>query len=252
MRDGMFKKKQLTRQLETVSQGTVPRHLAIIMDGNGRWARKRGLPRVAGHRAGMDAINRCLRGANELDIKYLTLFAFSTENWRRPQAEVDFLMNLPRQFISKELDTMMANNIRLMVIGDMQGLPANTNSSIIRGVEATSANTGLTLVFALNYGAREEILRATRALGQMCLEGAIIPGHIGYEDFEKQLYTAGMPDIDLVIRTSGEIRISNFLLWQVAYAEFYFVDTLWPDFTEVQLYGAIAEYQQRHRRFGGV
>lgn len=248
----MFKKKRVANQLDVIRRGPIPKHLAIIMDGNGRWARKRGMPRAAGHRAGMDAINRCLEGLKRLDVKYLTLYAFSTENWRRPKAEVDYLMNLPVQFIAKELDNMIANNIRLQVLGDMDGLPDHTRISVTRGIEATAGNSGLTLSFALNYGAREEILRAVRQLGQMCHRGMLNPDDIDSGDFEKCLYTAGMPNPDLVIRTSGEIRISNFLLWQMAYSELCFLDTLWPDFNELHLYGAIADFQRRQRRFGGI
>lgn len=248
----MFKKKRIARGLDAIRRGPIPQHLAIIMDGNGRWARKRGLPRVAGHRAGMDAINRCLDGLKGIDVKYLTLYAFSTENWRRPKAEVDYLMNLPGQFIAKELDTMIANNIRLKVIGDMDGLPDHTRASVTKGIEATAGNSGLTLSFALNYGSREEILKAVRQLGQMCLRGILDPADIASEEFEKCLYTAGMPSPDLIIRTSGEIRISNFLLWQMAYSELCFIDTLWPDFNELHLYEAIADFQQRQRRFGGI
>lgn len=248
----MFKKKRIARGLDAIRRGPIPQHLAIIMDGNGRWARKRGLPRVAGHRAGMDAINRCLDGLKGIDVKYLTLYAFSTENWRRPKAEVDYLMNLPGQFIAKELDTMIANNIRLKVIGDMDGLPDHTRASVTKGIEATAGNSGLTLSFALNYGSREEILKAVRQLGQMCQRGILDPADIASEEFEKCLYTAGMPSPDLIIRTSGEIRISNFLLWQMAYSELCFIDTLWPDFNELHLYQAIADFQQRQRRFGGI
>lgn len=248
----MFKKKRIARGLDAIRRGPIPQHLAIIMDGNGRWARKRGLPRVAGHRAGMDAINRCLDGLKGIDVKYLTLYAFSTENWRRPKAEVDYLMNLPGQFIAKELDTMIANNIRLKVIGDMDGLPDHTRASVTKGIEATAGNSGLTLSFALNYGSREEILKAARQLGQMCQRGILDPADIASEEFEKCLYTAGMPSPDLIIRTSGEIRISNFLLWQMAYSELCFIDTLWPDFNELHLYEAIADFQQRQRRFGGI
>lgn len=248
----MFKKKRIARELDVIRRGRLPQHLAIIMDGNGRWARKKGLPRVAGHRAGMDAINRCLEGLKGLDVKYLTLYAFSTENWRRPKAEVDYLMNLPVQFVAKELDRMMANNIRLKVIGDLDGLPDHTRASVTKGMEATAGNSGLTLSFALNYGAREEILKAVRQLGQMCQTGILNPDDIAGDEFEQCLYTAGMPSPDLIIRTSGEIRISNFLLWQMAYSELYFIDTLWPDFNELHLYGAIADFQRRQRRFGGI
>lgn len=248
----MLNKWRRTKQLEAVRSGILPEHIAIIMDGNGRWARKRGLPRVVGHRQGMDAIKKCLEGLRGLDIKYLTLYAFSTENWRRPKAEVDFLMDLPGQFVNKELGTIMENNIRLKVLGDMSGLPQHTQKAISEGMRATKDNTGLVLNFALNYGAREEIIRAVRRLCNACSKEARDPLAITMEDFEDCLYTRGIPSPDLVIRTSGEIRISNFMLWQIAYAELCFLDTLWPDFSEVHLYKAILQYQQRHRRFGGI
>lgn len=249
----MLNERRETRQLATVRGGTMPEHIAIIMDGNGRWARKRGLPRVAGHRQGMEAIRKCLEGLRELDVRYLTLYAFSTENWRRPKAEVDFLMDLPGQFIKKELDMMMENNIRLGVLGDMSGLPQHTRTAVTEGMHATKDNTGLKLNFALNYGAREEILRAVR---QLCLNYSSResqePVDITMEDFEDCLYTRGIPGPDLVIRTSGEIRVSNFMLWQIAYAELCFLDTLWPDFNERHLYEAIIQFQRRNRRFGKI
>lgn len=230
----------------------MPRHIAIIMDGNGRWAKKRGLPRVAGHRQGMQAIKRCLEGLRELDVGYLTLYAFSTENWRRPKSEVDFLMGMPGQFIAKELPTMMKDNIRLSVIGDIAGLPEHTRVAIANGIKATKNNTGLNLNFALNYGAREEILRAFQGLFWDCKKRGMDPGVVTVQDVGNFLYTREIPDPDLVIRTSGEIRISNFMLWQIAYAELCFLDTLWPDFNKYHLYKAIEQFQQRHRRFGGI
>lgn len=245
----MFWRKKAVGPIQA-GKGPMPRHLAIIMDGNGRWARKRGLPRIAGHRAGMDAINRCVNCVRHLGVKYLTLFAFSTENWQRPQSEVEFLMSLPKRFVEKELDNMMANNIRFKVIGDLAGLPAHTQRSVVRGIEATAANNGLILTFALNYGAREEILRAVRALAELYCQDPKID--INSDVFERHLYTAGMAPVDMVVRTSGEKRISNFLLWQLAYAELFFLDELWPDFDEGCLYEAIAEFQKRQRRFGGI
>ena len=210
------------------------------------------MPRVAGHRAGMQAIKKCLTGLRGLDVKYLTLYAFSTENWRRPKAEVDFLMDLPGQFIDKELDSLVQNNIRLGVIGDVRGLPDHTREAILRGKEKTKNNSGLQLNFALNYGAREEIIRAVQQLGVLTQNRQLEPQDITGEIFEQYLYTQGIPGPDLLIRTSGEIRISNFLLWQIAYAELYFVDTLWPSFNEFHLYDAIEQFQRRNRRFGGV
>lgn len=248
----MFNKWRSAKLLDYVRRGKIPVHIAIIMDGNGRWAKRRGLPRMAGHRAGMEAISRCLNGLKELNVGYLTLYAFSTENWRRPKAEVDFLMDLPGQFIGRELDSLMKNNVRLGVIGDWAGLPEHTRNSIAEGVEKTKNNTGLHLNFALNYGAREEILAAVREMGLKCQTGQLDPAGINAEIFEDHLYTRKMPSPDLIIRTSGEIRISNFLLWQLAYSELLFINTLWPDFSEIHLYTAVKQYQQRHRRFGGL
>jgi len=248
----MFKIWRGKREQELITRGKMPVHIAIIMDGNGRWAKKRGLPRVAGHRAGMEAISRCLTSLKSLDVKYLTLYAFSTENWRRPKAEVDFLMNLPGQFIDRELKTMLDNNIRLGVIGDLDGLPRHTQAAIRKGIEQTSCNTGLRLNFAINYGSREEILGAVKHIGRLCKNGQLDPDNIRPEDLENYLYTRDIPNPDLIIRTSGEIRVSNFLLWQLAYAELCFMDTLWPDFKEHHLYEAINQYQKRNRRFGGI
>lgn len=247
-----FGKKQIAREQENIKSGSMPVHIGIIMDGNGRWAQRQGLPRKAGHRAGMNAINRCLEGLKGLDVKYLTLFAFSTENWRRPKAEVEFLMKLPGQFIVKELDNLMANNIRLRIIGDVSGLPAHTQKAVAKGIKATAENSGLTLTFAINYGAREEIIRAVRQVGLECKRGLLDPEDIHAAAFEGYLYTTGMPNPDLIIRTSGEVRISNFMLWQIAYSELCFLDTLWPDFGETDLYRAIADFQQRQRRYGGI
>jgi undecaprenyl diphosphate synthase len=248
----MLKEWRCTKALRDIKQGKIPNHIAIIMDGNGRWARKRGLPRVAGHRAGMQAINRCLLGLRALEVKYLTLYAFSTENWRRPKAEVDFLMDLPGQFLGKELNSLLENNIKFGIIGDIEGLPAHTQEAVAEGLEKTRKNTGLNLIFALNYGAREEILGAARQLGQLCKNGQLDPQAISATDFENCLYTRGIPSPDLVIRTSGEIRISNFLLWQLAYSELCFLEILWPDFEAIHLYHAIMQFQKRNRRFGGI
>lgn len=247
-----FGRKRKAMELAQIKGGSMPVHIGIIMDGNGRWAQRQGLPRMAGHRAGMDAINRCLEGLKNLDVKYLTLFAFSTENWRRPKAEVDYLMNLPGQFVARELDNLMANNIRLRILGDVRGLPAHTQKAVTQGIIATAGNSGLTLTFAINYGAREEIIRAARQVGLECKRGLLDPGDIDGTSFESYLYTRGMPDPDLIIRTSGELRISNFLLWQIAYSELCFLDILWPDFSELDLYRAIADFQHRQRRYGGI
>lgn len=247
-----FQRKKIGKAQKHLDSGPVPVHIGIIMDGNGRWAKKQGLPRKAGHRAGMKAINRCIDGLKTIDVKYLTLFAFSTENWRRPKAEVEYLMNLPAQFVARELDNLIANNIRLRIIGDMDGLPEHTQKAVAKGIKATAENTGLTLTFAINYGAREEIIRAVRQVGLDCEKGLLDPKEIDGPAFEQYLYTTGMPNPDLIIRTSGEVRISNFLLWQIAYSELCFIDTLWPDFSEQDLYHTIADFQQRQRRYGGI
>ncbi len=250
---GLFKAKKQKQLLSTVANGEIPRHIAIIMDGNGRWARKRSLPRVAGHRAGVESIRRCLRGARELkDLRYLTFYAFSTENWQRPASEISYLMDLPGYFINREMETLMENNIRLGIVGDVSRLPDHTRKVIAQGMNQTAANDGLYLNFALNYGGRDDILAAARKLWQELREGTLQEDAVDKELFGRYLFTGDMPDPDLLIRTSGELRISNFLLWQIAYSELYFTDILWPDFQELHLYQAIADYQQRNRRYGGL
>lgn len=230
----------------------MPRHVAIIMDGNGRWARKRGLPRVVGHRAGMEAIRRILEALRGLDVGYLTLYAFSTENWKRPRAEVDFLMELPGQFMEREMATMMKNNIRLHMLGQLEGLPVHTQQAVAEGIEKTKNNTGLNLAFALNYGSRDELIRVAAMICAQARAGQLSPEDVSQDLFASYLLTANIPDPDLVVRTSGEQRLSNFMLWQVAYSELYFTKTLWPDFSARELYQAIGQYQARQRRFGGV
>ncbi|MTI94458.1 MAG: isoprenyl transferase [Firmicutes bacterium] len=248
----MFGKWFLAKRRHKLRKDKIPRHIAIIMDGNGRWARRRGLPRVAGHKAGMDAIQRCLEGMRSLDVRYLTLYAFSTENWRRPRTEVDFLMDLPKQFIGQELDTLTKNNIRLGVIGDLDGLPQHTREAICHGIEKTRDNDGLFLNFALNYGGRDDLVRAAQIIARQVAAGELSPDLIDKESLSAALYTRGIPDPDLVIRTSGEVRISNFMLWQIAYSELCFVDCFWPDFDEEHLLRAVETFQRRNRRFGGV
>jgi undecaprenyl diphosphate synthase len=229
-----------------------PAHVAIIMDGNGRWAKARGLPRVVGHRRGADAVRRVVRGAGELGIPTLTLFAFSTENWGRPADEVADLMGLLRHYLRSELDELLKNGARLRVIGNRQGLP----DDIVRGISdaetQTQSNSRIDVNICVNYGARAEILHATRSLARRVASGELSPERIDEAHFERELLTAGLPDPDLVIRTSGEQRISNFLLWQCAYAELVFIDTLWPDFGKEHLEQAIAEFRRRERRYGGV
>ncbi|MBV8412665.1 MAG: isoprenyl transferase [Alphaproteobacteria bacterium] len=229
-----------------------PAHVAIIMDGNGRWAKARGLPRAAGHRRGADAVRRVVRGAGELGIPMLTLFAFSTENWARPADEVADLMGLLRHYLRSELDELLRNGARLRVIGNREGLPEDIVRGISDAERQTQSNTRIDVNICVNYGARHEILQATRNLARRVAAGELSPERIDEQHFERELLTAGLPDPDLVIRTSGEQRISNFLLWQCAYAELVFVDTLWPDFGKDHLQQAIAEFRRRERRYGGI
>ena len=229
-----------------------PHHVAIIMDGNGRWAKARGLPRVAGHRRGADAVRRVVRGAGELGIPVLTLFAFSTENWTRPADEVNDLMGLLRHYLRNELEELHKNGARLRVIGNRDGLATDIVRDIDEAQKMTHANTRIDVNICINYGARDEILQATRNLARRVAAGELAADGIDEARFEQELLTAGVPDPDLLIRTSGEQRISNFLLWQCAYAELVFVDTLWPDFGKDHLELAIAEFRRRERRYGGV
>ena len=229
-----------------------PHHVAIIMDGNGRWAKARGLPRVAGHRRGADAVRRVVRGAGELGIPVLTLFAFSTENWTRPADEVNDLMGLLRHYLRNELEELHKNGARLRVIGNRDGLAADIVRDIDEAQKMTKANARIDVNICINYGARDEILQATRSLARSVAAGELAADGIDEARFEQELLTAGVPDPDLLIRTSGEQRISNFLLWQCAYAELVFVDTLWPDFGKDHLEQAIAEFRRRERRYGGV
>jgi undecaprenyl diphosphate synthase len=229
-----------------------PNHVAIIMDGNGRWAKARGLPRVAGHRRGADAVRRVVRGAGELGIPVLTLFAFSTENWTRPADEVSDLMGLLRHYLRNELEELHKNGARLRVIGNREGLASDIVRDISDAENMTRSNSRIDVNICINYGARAEILRAVRSLARQVSAGELSADRIDEDLFEKELLTAGMPDPDLLIRTSGEQRISNFMLWQCAYAELVFVDTLWPDFGKEHLEQAIAEFRRRERRYGGV
>ncbi|WP_443019176.1 isoprenyl transferase [Sphingomonas sp.] len=229
-----------------------PRHVAIIMDGNGRWAKKRLLPRVAGHRQGVEAVRRVARAARTLGIEVLTLYAFSSENWRRPEEEVGALMGLLRQFLERELDEIVADGVKLRVIGDWRQLSPDLVAMIDAAIARTAANAGPTLVLALNYGAQAELLAAARSLAEQARDGTLDPSSIDEARFESELETAGLPPLDLMIRTSGEQRLSNFLLWQAAYAELLFVDTLWPDFDERALADALAQFGRRQRRFGGL
>lgn len=232
--------------------GNVPRHVAIIMDGNGRWAKRRFLPRIAGHRKGIEAAKAAVRAAGDLGIEVLTLYAFSTENWRRPADEVSDLMGLLRGFIVDDIDELAANGVRLRVIGDYQALQPDLVTLIDDAMAKTARNTRTTLVIALNYGSQAEIARAARNLAAQVQAGAIALEDVTPEALEAELYTADIPPPDLVIRTSGEQRLSNFLMWQAAYAELMFVDTLWPDFGKAELAEALREFGERERRFGGL
>jgi undecaprenyl diphosphate synthase len=238
--------------LAQVRAQSVPRHVAIIMDGNGRWATRRGLPRVAGHREGVKTARAIVRAAGELGLQYLTLYAFSTENWSRPQAEVTMLMKLLEEAIYRELPELMQRNVRLRVIGRPTGVPLPVRRGLDRVVAETQGNTGLNLLMAFNYGGRDELVDAFRALARRVSTGELAPEAISESDVSQALYTAGIPDPDLLIRTSGEMRISNFLLWQIAYTELWVTPTLWPDFGPADLYRAVADFQGRTRRFGGV
>lgn len=227
------------------------RHVAIIMDGNGRWAKKRFLPRVAGHKAGVEAVRRVTRAARELGVECLTLYAFSSENWKRPAEEVSDLMALLKYFIRADLDEFHANNVRLRIIGDYHALDPSAVEMIDAALERTAGNTGSTLVVALNYGAQDEMVRAMRSIGAQVASGTLAPDAISPEMISSHLDTAELPPLDLLIRTSGEKRLSNFLLWQAAYAELYFTDMLWPDFDADALGEALNSFAGRERRYGG-
>ena len=229
-----------------------PRHVAIIMDGNGRWAKARGLPRTAGHRHGVEAVRRTIKAAIADGIRYLTLYGFSSENWNRPAAEVRELMGLLRHYLSREIAELHEQGVRLRFIGDRTRLPADIIARIDAAERRTAGNTVFTLVIALSYGSRDEILAAARRVAVRAAQGDLDPDAIGQEEFSRHLLTSDIPDPDLVIRTSGEQRLSNFLLWQSAYAELVFTKCLWPDFDAETLRGAVSEYCQRERRFGAV
>ena len=241
-----------SKLLEEVRAQPRPAHVAIIMDGNGRWATGRGLPRVAGHREGVKAARAIVRAADAIGLRYLTLYAFSTENWSRPEDEVSMLMRLLEESIYRELPELMENNVRLRVIGRTAGVPLPVRRGLEHVVAATEKNGGLTLLVAFNYGGRDELLDAFRALARRVQTGELAPERISEADVSGALYTDGVPDPDLLIRTSGEMRVSNFLLWQIAYTELWVTPTLWPDFAPADLYRAVADFQRRTRRFGGV
>ncbi|MEN8699492.1 isoprenyl transferase [Bacillus infantis] len=242
----------LRERIIKIREQKVPSHVAIIMDGNGRWAKKRALPRIAGHHEGMKVVRRTTKLANELGIKTLTLYAFSTENWKRPKLEVDYLMKLPEEFLGTFLPELVEENVRVQMIGYKDKLPGHTLRAIEKAMEETKGNDGLILNFALNYGSRAEILEAVKRVLNDCQSGIMEESELNEEVFSAYLMTEGLEDPDLLIRTSGEIRLSNFMLWQLAYTEFWFTDVLWPDFTDGELLEAIEVFQNRQRRFGGV
>lgn len=252
-----FSKDQTTGELakHQLDEQNIPGHIAIIMDGNGRWAQQRHLPRIAGHKQGMNTVKTVAKAASHLGVKVLTLYAFSTENWKRPSAEVNYLMKLPVDFFSTFVPDLVKNNIRVKVMGYTDQLPAATQKAVADAIEATKECTGMVLNFALNYGGRAEIVTAVQKLAQRVATGDLAPADIDETQVSAQLMTADLGELqapDLLIRTSGEKRLSNFMLWQVAYSEFVFMDEHWPDFDQTTLERAIYDYQQRHRRFGGL
>ncbi len=231
-------------------QVPIPQHIALIMDGNGRWAKKQGHQRVFGHRHGVQAVRETSETCAELGVAYLTLYAFSTENWSRPKSEVNALMHLLVSTLHTELPTLTKNNIRLRAIGDLHALPAATKNALDETIAKTAHLDGMQLILALNYGGRDDILQASQRIARACLEGSMEVDQIDHTLFASQLWTKDIPDPDLMIRTSGELRLSNFLLWQLAYAELFFLDVLWPDFRKEHLLKAVSDYQSRERRFG--
>lgn len=238
--------------LSQQAKASLPAHVAIIMDGNGRWAKQRHLPRVEGHRNGVESVRAIVRAAGEVGIKYLTLYAFSVENWNRPKDEVDTLMKYLARFLKNEIGELNRNNVRLEVIGQIYRLPEFVQEQLKKTQVALAKNNGLTLILALSYGGRTELVEAVREIAGKVKSGAIDPAEIKEQVIAQHLYTRHFPDPDLLIRTSGEMRVSNFLLWQISYAEFVVTPTLWPDFRKAQLFEALEEYARRHRRFGAV
>ncbi|MHA0855999.1 isoprenyl transferase [Paenibacillus sp. CMAA1364] len=235
-----------------ITSDNIPQHVAIIMDGNGRWAKRLGLPRIVGHQSGMKAVKRATIAADELGIKFLTMYAFSTENWKRPKDEVDFLMRLPQEFLAIELDELIQKNVQIRMMGDIEGLPKHTLEAMEQAIQLTAMNDGLVLNFALNYGGRKELTNCMSMIGQEIEAGRLRAEDINTQWVEDHLQSKGLPDPDLLIRTSGEMRVSNFMLWQLAYSELWFTDIYWPEFDKNHLHDAVAEYQRRTRRYGGL
>ncbi|AMV32025.1 Isoprenyl transferase [Pirellula sp. SH-Sr6A] len=236
----------------TTTELVIPKHVAIIMDGNGRWAQARGLPRIEGHRQGAQSVRRACEVCVELGVQVLTLYCFSSENWKRPKEELDFLMGLLKQFLIQESKTLVEKNIRLSVIGRRDGLPEDVLDEMDRAIAKSAHLTGLHLCLAINYGSRQEITDAVRAIAQKVHEGACTPDQIDESTISKHLYTADLPDPDLLIRTSGELRLSNYLLWQISYSELWITKRAWPEFSRHDFLDAIEDYSKRHRRFGGL
>ncbi|TGB00311.1 isoprenyl transferase [Sporolactobacillus shoreae] len=248
-----FKNGKSEKKVQALNNADrIPEHVAIIMDGNGRWAQRRGLPRIAGHREALKTIKKITYAAQHMGVKVLTLYAFSTENWKRPKAEVDFLMKLPEQFLNFYLAELIANNVQVRVMGDMSPIPAHTISAVNTAIEKTRENTGLILNFALNYGSHAEIVGAVRSIVQDVLDQSLEPENINEKTFSDRMISPSLPNPDLLIRTGGEIRLSNFMLWQMAYTELYFTKVYWPDFSEEDLSAAIYEFSTRQRRYGGI
>lgn len=251
-RIGSWWRKKDTPKLIDISADNIPRHVAIIMDGNGRWAKRLGLPRIVGHQNGMKAVKRATIAAADLGIEYLTLYAFSTENWKRPKDEVDFLMRLPEEFLAIELDELIQRNVQIRMMGDKEGLPKHTLLAMEKAMKLTSENDGIVLNFALNYGSRKELTDCMSHVGREIEQGRMKVEEITTEWINNHLHSNGLPDPDLLIRTSGEMRLSNFMLWQLAYSELCFTDIYWPEFNKQHLHDAVAEYQRRTRRYGGL
>ncbi|MBR4724121.1 MAG: isoprenyl transferase [Clostridia bacterium] len=240
------------KRFETIDMNNLPKHIGVIMDGNGRWAKKRGLPRSAGHQAGADTLKKIVTECNNMGIKYITVYAFSTENWKRPKEEVNFLMNLLLSYLRDSERTLAKENVVIRAIGGREELSEEIRAQIKKTEEFTKNNTGIVMNIALNYGSREELVRAAKKIAERTKAGEIQIGDITEDMISSELYTGGQPDPDLIIRTSNELRLSNFLMWQSAYSELYFTRTLWPDFSVSDLHNAILEYQSRNRRYGGV
>ncbi|AWB44332.1 isoprenyl transferase [Paenibacillus sp. CAA11] len=245
-------KSDQPRKTVSLQHDNIPEHVAIIMDGNGRWANRRGLPRIIGHQNGMKAVKRATIAADEIGVKYLTMYAFSTENWKRPKDEVDFLMRLPQEFLAIELDELVEKNVQVRMMGHTDQLPSYTIAAMEEAAERTKDNTGLVLNFALNYGSRREIADSVKSLCNEIQAGQLSLDDITEDHITSHLLSAGIPDPDLLIRTGGELRLSNFMLWQLAYSELVFSDIYWPEFGREHLLEAVAEFQQRTRRYGGL